>query len=338
MSIKLTISVTEEPGSCDEVDSGGAVKQVKELTIALNDLKERHKDLVDQMGDHIAPFPDAMVGAYMSHFRITWEFLEGEMAGAIMSVVSPPAAQTVAWSQPFIYKGPGANHSISVPIPADSTLPNTLTEADFVNRPAEYFEPGRETVWLQILNLDARMDSELGSIRIILGETLKREYPDIFQPSLGVAQSLGKRGFPAKLFFNPIAIIETPFGSFRATHGTLAYGRVVGFPPVGTPVTIAACVPMESVPALRAALKSRPKEREALLTGQKIAAAPARIISLSHPIDMAVQLPGDEAFAVVERMITNASVSTGTYISSAPTSRTKKPSRARRGSKRTKQS
>ena len=145
----------------------------------------------------------------------------------------------------------------------------------------------------------------MGPIRIILGETLKREYPDIFEPSLGVAQSLSRTGFPARLFFNPYAVIETPFGAFRAIHGTLAYGRVTKFPPVGTPVSICNCIPVESVDEVREMVLSQGVEmRTRNLTEIDECRQPfARIIALSHPIDMELQISGDEAFDIVERAI-----------------------------------
>jgi hypothetical protein len=52
-------------------------------------------------------------------------------------------------------------------------------------------------------------------VRVVLGETLKSKYEDLFVPSLGLAQSLGKTGFPARFFFSPVGVFETPFGAFR---------------------------------------------------------------------------------------------------------------------------
>lgn len=249
-----------------------------------------HEDMRERMEEDFKPFPKAFLGAYMSHFRITLEFnalasLEG---GGVVSVVSPPAAQTVAWSDPFIYKT-GVEHEVEFPLPAQSKLPRKITEKDFLAKPPGYYVDGRETMWLQILNLDAVMESRLGPIRIILGETLLREYPASFRPSLGVATSLGKTGFPARLFFNPYAIIETQFGSFRAIHGTLSYGRVTAFPPVGTPVSISDCIPLESTAEVAA------KGNDPQPIG--------RIVALSHPIDMALQIQGEEAYSFVERLV-----------------------------------
>lgn len=250
-----------------------------------------------QMGEQVKPLYSAMMGGYMSHFMMTMEFQEGPFAGKVVSVVSPLAAQTVSWSDPFIYHHNGGNNSIKVQLPKGSQLPDTINESDFFQRPAEYFQEGRETVWLQILNLSARMKHpEIGDIRIILGETLKREYPDLFMPSLGVAQALSDSGgFPARLFFNPCAVVETSFGAFRAVHGVLCYGRVVDFPPVGTPVSIRQCIPLERVEDVR----KYPKLTDIGLVQNSI----ARIVALSHPIDMQIQLNGQETFDFVERLI-----------------------------------
>lgn len=289
MTIEVNINITEESGFTARHSD-------------LDSLRERHEELIRQMGDEISSFPESKIGGYLSRFKISLEFLRGELAGRVMSVVSPMAIQSVSWGKPFIYKGSSANHQIQIPIPSSSTLSNIITEADFLNRPSGFFQEGMETIWLQILNLDARMDTEIGPMRIILGETLKREHPDIFKPSLGVAQSLGSSGgFPGKLFFNPYALIETPLGSFRAIHGTLSYGRVTAFPPIGTPVSICECIPLEHVDDIRSLMSSR--SLASVPTSVQTEQPLARIIGLSHPIDMELQVSGEEAFNLVERCI-----------------------------------
>lgn len=260
-------------------------------------LTERQDELVAQMGDQIKPFPKAGVDGFFSHFIISLRFSQGPLSGQLLSLAMPPAIQTVSRSDPFLYRGPRANHEVSIPLPRRCTLQDTIRESDFLERPEEYFVEGKETVWMQILNLDARMDIEGGSIRIILGETLKREFPEIYAPSLGGATSLGRRGFPARLFFNPCALVQTPFGSFRAIHGTLAYGRVTDFPPIGTPVTTRQMIPLDLA------------EDVVKVKRQALAALPppvAEIIALTHPIDMPMHLPGDEAFEAVEAAIAGA--------------------------------
>jgi hypothetical protein len=249
---------------------------------------ERFDELIAQMGDEIGPFPSAEVDGFLSHFIIALEFA-GPLRGKVIAFTMPPSIQTVSRGEPFVYAGPDAGHVSKLPMPSNCTLKDSISEGDFISRPEGFFQPGKETVWMQILNLDARMiHPSLGPIRIILGETLKREYPGWFQPSHGVAQSLGKSGFPAKLFFNPCAIIETAVGKFRAIHGTLAYGRITSFPPIGTPVSIQECIPLEIV--------------EGDSGGAQLQHA-GRIVALSHPIDMAMQVPGDEAFNLVEANI-----------------------------------
>src|SRR6266481_1513189 len=236
--------------------------------------KSKFEELQQQVGG-IAPFPNADIDGFLSHFVLMLEFFEGPQKGQFISITMPVAIQTVSRSSPFRYQGTGANHSVSIPLPRSSTMNNLIRESDFLVRPDEFFQPGKEVVWMQIINLDARAaDTAIGPIRIILGETLKREHPDLFQPSLGVAESLGSHGFPARLFFNPIALIETDFGVFRAAHGTLAYGRITGFPPVGSAVSICDTIPMEPVEQVRE-----------MATGKRHKiAAPARIVALAHPI------------------------------------------------------
>lgn len=269
-------------------------------------------DLHDMMGEQIGPFPHAGIDGFLSHFVIMIRFRSGPIAGRTVTVTSPPAVQVVTRSEPFIYGGPHANHEIKLPLPPGCTMSNgsdpnwtTVREADFLNRrpsssdfesAQKFFIPGKETIWMQILDLDARMDSEIGPIRIVIGQTLLENYhdagdPELLMPSLGAAQALREGGgFPAALFFNPIAVIETPFGAFKAIHGTLSYGRVTAFPPVGTPVSISAMVPLPAVnrPGAPAALPAEPI---------------GEIIALSHPIDVGLQLTGSEAFKVVRDRI-----------------------------------
>ncbi|MCU6501684.1 hypothetical protein LPN04_28205 [Rugamonas sp. A1-17] len=297
--INITFNITEDNKSVPGAEKQSADVHLDTMAPRIAQLETKHNELLEQMGDHIQPFRPARMGGYMSHFMITLEFLIEPVAGKIISIYSPPAAQTVSWGDPFIYKGPEESHSISIPMPSGSNLSNKINETDFFERPAEFFQPGKETVWLQILNLDATMEHpEIGKIRIILGETLKREYPDLFLPSLGAAQALGNKGFPARLFFNPCAIIETPFGNLRAIHGILSYGRVTAFPPIGTPVSISKMIDVEDVEELRqrvaAGTYSHKTERDK---------AVARIVALSHPIDNEIHLEGQETFEFVERLI-----------------------------------
>ncbi|HCF24927.1 MULTISPECIES: hypothetical protein [unclassified Novosphingobium] len=293
MSIEININVNDTAASTHEI-GGNALESASTAG-----LRTDFNELMSQMGDEIKPFPRARLGGYMSHFKLVFEINPGPDA-RLISIVSPLAAQTVAWSDPFIYEGPERQHEVEVPLPTGSKLSSKVRESDFIERPEGFFEVGKETMWLQILNLDARMDSEIGPIRIILGETLLREHPDVFRPSLGVAQALGSSGFPASLYFNPYALIETPLGTFRAIHGTLSYGRVTNFPPIGTPVSISKCIPLENVDHLRSLMKEG-----AVLESLEDDAVESigRIIALSHPIDMEIQLEGEDIYNFVEDCI-----------------------------------
>ncbi|MGR9327452.1 hypothetical protein ACU8OT_29340 (plasmid) [Rhizobium leguminosarum] len=297
MAVNITINVTDEQSP--PPDKTENRQQVE----ALEEHKRIFSDFAERMGSDAKPFPSAKLGGYMSHFRIVLE-LEIEGRKQLLSIVSPMAAQTVSWSDPFVYEGPNKNHQVNVRIPAGSALPGTISEGDFLERPAEFFQEGKETIWLQILNLDASMETDLGHVRIILGETLKKKHPDIFRPSLGVAQSIGKEGFPARLFFNPYAIIETPIGDFRAIHGTLSYGRVTNFPPIGTPVSIADCVPMEPLDEVRAVMQKRNLKVHQVNPAD--VAPIGQIVALTHPIDMEIQLKDEAIYDFVERSIARA--------------------------------
>jgi hypothetical protein len=115
----------------------------------------------------------------------------------------------------------------------------------------------------------------------------------LFQPSLGVAQAIGKSGFPARLFFDPCAIVECKLGKFRAVHGVLSYGRVYEFPPVGSAVQTTDVIPLQSVDLLR----QGKSEQDAGNSGVSVPA-------LSHPIDSVLHISGDDAFSFVEHAAT----------------------------------
>lgn len=236
-----------------------------------------------------APFPPAGIDGFLSYFVITVGINKGERAGQVFSYTWPAAIQTVVRSDPFIYEGPAAKHRVEFSLPEGSQLPRTLSEEEFVAVPPDFFELGKETIWLQILNLDARASTELGPMRGLLGETFLREYPDIFQPSFGAAQSLGEKGLPGKLFFSPSAIFETPFGVIRTRSKALLGSRIDSIPPIGSNPKLLGAIALDSVAELRANRDVLPEEPAASL------------LALAHPI--VAELQGENLFQLVEASI-----------------------------------
>src|SRR6266404_189276 len=127
MALKLSINVTEEPSQ------GTGIEIVEHDR--LKKISDRLDELVRQMGDQIAPFPDAGVDGFLSHFVITLQFLKGPIAGKTLTLEMPTSTQTVTRSAPFVYKGPNANHRVTVPLPAGCSLSNVISEQDFIERP-----------------------------------------------------------------------------------------------------------------------------------------------------------------------------------------------------------
>lgn len=240
------------------------------------------------------PFPPAGIDGFLSHFVFTVRINKGDLAGQVLSYTWPAAVQTVVRSEPFVYQGPTAKHRVEFNLPKGADLPTTLSEEDFIAIPPGFFEVGKETIWLQILNLDARGETEYGPMRCILGATFKREYPDIFQASFGAAQSLGDSGLPARLFFNPNGIFETPFGNMHTRPKALLGSRVDKVPPVGSNPELLGPIPLDSVDDLRAAAQS----------GAPLPETPAAtLLALAHPIDAELQGDEGELFDLVERAI-----------------------------------
>jgi hypothetical protein len=290
MPTHVTINITDTSAS----DQTRATQAVTGGT-NIDSLQAELATLRDSLGDDIAPFPGAGIDSFLSHFVIAVKFLQGERAGQVVPFVLEPAVQTVARSNPFIYGGNVAQHRVSVAVPTGSRLSTTISENDFHVRPAKFFEAGKEHVWLQILNLDAHGQTSLGPIRAVLGETLKNNYEDIFVPSLGLAQSLGKTGFPARFFFSPVAVFETPFGAFRTRPGKILQARrIVEIPPIGS-VSIAEAIPLDAVDEVRTSARSGRRLEESKPAAQ--------LVALAHPIDAALHLPGEEAYATVQARI-----------------------------------
>jgi hypothetical protein len=245
--------------------------------------------------DDEAPFPSAGIDAFLSHFVFTIRINKGDAQGEIFSYTWPAAIQSVARSEPFIYRGRSANHSVEFPLPKASKLARRVSEEDFLTTPPGFFQPGKETIFLQILNLDARGETPFGPMRCILGETFKREYPDIFQPSFGAAQSLRGKGLPGKLFFVPNGIFETPFGALHTRPKALLGSRISSVPPIGSSPSLLEAIPLDSVDDLRAARKKG-------IADSQLEAA-ATLVALAHPIDALLFETGDPAFESVERAI-----------------------------------
>ena len=250
---------------------------------------------VSRAGPEAAQFPAAGIDAFLSHFVFTIRVNKGEQKGRLISYTWPAAIQSVARSDPFIYQGRQVNHAVKFPLPGASKLPAQASEQDFLTVPPGFFDEGKETIFLQILNLDAWGDTPYGRLRCILGETFHREYPDIFQPSFGAAQSLAGKGLPGKLFFVPNGIFETPFGALHTRPKALLGSHITSVPPIGSSPSLLQPIPLDSVEELRAAAKSG-------VRAESLEPA-ATLIALAHPIDALIFESGEQAFETVERAI-----------------------------------
>jgi hypothetical protein len=240
--------------------------------------------------------PAAGVDGFLSHFVFTFRINRGDHAGEIHSYTWPAAIQTVARSEPFIYRK-GEEHTVEFPLPDGSKLPRKVSEREFLTVPDDFFDDGKETIFLQILNLDARGTTEYGPMRCILGETFLREYPDVFQPSFGAAQSLQGVGLPGKLFFVPNGIFETPFGALHTRPKALLGSRIEGVPPIGSNPELQQAIGLDSVDELRQRnLRTLAEEDEPAAT----------LLALAHPIDAALHESGDSLFQSVEAAIARA--------------------------------
>lgn len=121
---------------------------------------------------------------------------------------------------------------------------------------------------LQITSLDAK--SADGKYRILAGEPLKKEFPKLFKPAFGMVVSNVGRGFPAKSFFVPYALIITPYGNLVSNEK-------------GYAVPIFAQQPITNLPPFGAVYID--KGNEPLLSADNLAAGPvADLVAVKHKV------------------------------------------------------
>lgn len=134
---------------------------------------------------------------------------------------------TVRRSDPFLFR-----NDATVAFPPQIRQPDDgdeiLRRDDLGNIPGGLFIAGRETIWLELLDLDARglVDGSPG--RLVLGETLRREHPDLHERALGVLQSSLGAGFPARCALALPAVLITPRGTFKLGPDSFATAEVSG--------------------------------------------------------------------------------------------------------------
>ncbi len=244
--------------------------------------------------------PPAGIDGFLSHFNFSFRVNRGEYAGNVYRYTWPSAVQSVARSEPFIYRK-GETHRATFPLPKGSTLPDSMTEADFLTIPEGFFENGKETAFLQILNLSAT--GEMGEYKsaCFLGQTFKDKYPDIFQPSFGAVQSLGRQGLPAKIFFVPNGIFVTPFGDLHTRPKALVGDHIDAIPPVGSSPKIQGAIELDAVEELRA------KKVRAFTEGE----GTATLTALDHPIDGLLNIAEGELFQYVQTAIATPPLTRG---------------------------
>src|SRR5712691_1815743 len=114
--------------------------------------------------ESLGSFPPAGIDAFLSHFVFTIRIDQGDRKGELISYTWPAAIQSVARSNPFTYKKGAAKQTVKFPLPTKSELQREISEKDFLTVPKNFFEAGKETIFLQILNLDARGDTPWGKM------------------------------------------------------------------------------------------------------------------------------------------------------------------------------
>ena len=219
----------------------------------------------------LSPFPAQGVDVFQSVFDAEVEITAGPHAGKHLKLEQlVDRAQAVARSRPIL-GGASKNARITFALPAGQALPASIQTSDFPMVPEAFRDTAnRETIYLQITSLDAK--SADGAYRIIAGEPLKKEFPKLFKPALGMVVSDVGRGFPARSFFVPYALIITPFGNLVSNEKGFA-------------VPIFAQQPITHLPPYGATYAD--KGDEPLLSADNLNAGPvAKLRALSHKVSL----------------------------------------------------
>lgn len=145
--------------------------------------------LVDGEAQPAGSFPGAGIDSFRSTFiNGEVEILVGPFAGKKFFLPTMvDAAQEVSRSAPFYDGGPGTNDQSTLPVPAGSNLPTTVSDADLDFVSSDMNTTGQKSIFLEIVSLDAR--SADGKYRIISGRQMLAEYPQLFSPSYGIVVS-----------------------------------------------------------------------------------------------------------------------------------------------------
>ncbi|MFP5271588.1 hypothetical protein [Coleofasciculus sp.] len=182
-------------------------------------------------------FPGIGDDNFESIFDAELEILVGPLAGTkfqVNNLLDP--SQVVARSSPFVDGGIGVDDIGYFDLSPDSGLPTQIKDSDFPAIPDGFNGTFQETIHLQITSLNAV--SPDGQFRLLAGKPLQDEFPEFFQPSLGMVVSDGSTGFPARSFFVPYTLIATPFGNLIANHKQYANPIIADkpltqLPPIG---------------------------------------------------------------------------------------------------------
>ena len=150
-------------------------------------LKIQH--VVDGTLQTATDFPPAGIDTFKSTFiNGEVEILVGPLAGKTFFLPTMiDAAQGVSRSAPFYDGGPGANDHSVLPLPPGSQLPGTVSDSDIDFFVSDMNGTRQKSIHLEIISLDAR--SADGQYRIISGQQMLAEYPQLFIPSFGIVVS-----------------------------------------------------------------------------------------------------------------------------------------------------
>lgn len=147
------------------------------------------------------------------------------IGGQRLRFVFPSCLATVRRSDPFLFQTGAAVH---FPPRRNDGSEEAVRSDDFGNMPAGSFVAGTETVWLELVDLDARGTVEGDAGRLLAGETLLAEHPDLHERALGVLRSSLGAGFPARLVFALQAMIVSPRGTFKLGPDSFVTAEVAG--------------------------------------------------------------------------------------------------------------
>ncbi|MGK7942049.1 MAG: hypothetical protein AB4062_18220 [Crocosphaera sp.] len=166
-----------------------------------------------------AALPMGGIDMIPGFFNLEVEFIAGPNQGQTYSVPNMFDPEYLfSRGDPFIDGGLTVDDMSVLPIPSGFDVPSIVKDSDISSIPDGFNGTQLESLHHQMLSLNAQ--SADGLFRLVAGQTLKNEFPSIFEPSLGLIVEDNDQQIEG--FFNLYGIVVTPVETLIIGRGEFA--------------------------------------------------------------------------------------------------------------------